>query len=257
MKNNFEKECSSSSGSNSDTPRDLDVDITEEQLRTLLTISCLGADRELWGNPLMTLRPHPTKKSDIWAPDTSGSTMVAALVLPTLLAVANVGDSRAVLARWRKLGEDVGLLREETGSEPVSVAGAVDDKSPENRSRCTATQAGFPSEDTKPNKASMTTEQPADIQNMKSTPSEGYNNFAVDAASHRKRGSGSATGLSEWILEAIPMSIDHKPNLPVEFARLRTAGCVIKMDGDGQQEITVCPDALDDTHLRIYPSATR
>lgn len=73
-----------------------DNDTTPEVLEKLLTKVCVDLDKQLQTHPRMVV--DRLKSSKLSCMDSSGSTGVIALVTAQLVAVANVGDSRAVLA---------------------------------------------------------------------------------------------------------------------------------------------------------------
>lgn len=74
-----------------------DADTTPDLLRNLLLSTCAEADKRLQEHPRMAV--EWTKSGNISCLDSSGSTAVMALVSPRYVAVANVGDSRCVLAQ--------------------------------------------------------------------------------------------------------------------------------------------------------------
>lgn len=74
-----------------------DSEATPENLTELLHSVCIDADRKLQEHPRMVV--ELTKLGNISCFDSSGSTAVMALVTSRYVAVANVGDSRCVLAQ--------------------------------------------------------------------------------------------------------------------------------------------------------------
>ena len=73
-----------------------DSDTTPLILKEMLIRICADAEKKLKEHPRMTVERNGLKCSAI---DSSGSTAVLALITSQYVAVANVGDSRAVLAQ--------------------------------------------------------------------------------------------------------------------------------------------------------------
>ena len=79
-----------------------DTTTTIETLHQVLTTACLRADDELRHHPRLQLTIKATDVIDsgnIECDDSSGSTGVLCLLTKNFIAVGNVGDSRALLAR--------------------------------------------------------------------------------------------------------------------------------------------------------------
>ena len=74
-----------------------DSDATPESLKGLLHRVCIDADKKLQEHPRMAV--EWTQRGNISCFDSSGSTAVMAVVTSRYVAVANVGDSRCVLAQ--------------------------------------------------------------------------------------------------------------------------------------------------------------
>lgn len=74
-----------------------DSDTTPENLKDLLHSVCIDADSKLQDHPRMVV--ERTVRGNLSCFDSSGSTAVMALVTSRYVAVANVGDSRCVLAQ--------------------------------------------------------------------------------------------------------------------------------------------------------------
>lgn len=75
-----------------------DADTTPHQLKELLLKVCVDADQQLSEHPRMFVEHTGTTRLKYSYMDGSGSTAILALITAQYIAVANVGDSRAVLA---------------------------------------------------------------------------------------------------------------------------------------------------------------
>lgn len=75
-----------------------DTDTTPHQLKELLLKVCVDADTQLSEHPRMFVEHTGTTRIKYTCMDGSGSTAILALITAQYVAVANVGDSRAVLA---------------------------------------------------------------------------------------------------------------------------------------------------------------
>ena len=76
-----------------------DADITPSHLSELLHKVCIDADKQLMAHPRMHVEHTGTTRPKYVCMDSSGSTAVLALVTSVYVAVANIGDSRAVIAQ--------------------------------------------------------------------------------------------------------------------------------------------------------------
>lgn len=74
-----------------------EAEVTQQQLEELLRRVCIDADAELAAHPRMLVDHVGTGRVKYSCMDSSGSTAILALVTAQYVAVANVGDSRAVL----------------------------------------------------------------------------------------------------------------------------------------------------------------
>jgi serine/threonine protein phosphatase PrpC len=90
-------------------------DASSEVLQTVLKRACATADLEVSQHPRMLVEINKCR-------DKSGSTGLMCLISKKHIAVANVGDSRAVLAQWgvtaEKGGVGVGVSTPKSGEDP-------------------------------------------------------------------------------------------------------------------------------------------
>ena len=75
-----------------------DADTTPHQLKEMLLKVCVDADTQLSEHPRMFVEHTGTTNIKYKCMDGSGSTAILALITAQYVAIANVGDSRAVLA---------------------------------------------------------------------------------------------------------------------------------------------------------------
>lgn len=75
-----------------------DLDTTPELLQTILCQACLKADEELKNHPRLLVKKQKST-GNLLIKDSSGSTGILALITLNYIAIGNVGDSRAVLAK--------------------------------------------------------------------------------------------------------------------------------------------------------------
>lgn len=164
-----------------------DIDTTPEFLTQMLTEVCLKADALLKAEPRMKMT-RETATKDLKCFDSSGSTAVIGLVTSMYIAIANVGDSRAVLAQRSLLAPSATELR----TDPF--AGTPRDSISEqsNHSSVDAERSTTPSE----------AEGSAEKKITKRRPS------------------------SRCALDAIALSTDHKGRLPEEAERVQKAGAM-------------------------------
>lgn len=94
-------------------------DASSEVLETVLRRACATADLEVSKHPRM----HIEKRAMIDCKDMSGSTGLMCLISKKSIAVANVGDSRALLAQWGTSGTGgtgvgIGVSTPKSGEDP-------------------------------------------------------------------------------------------------------------------------------------------
>jgi hypothetical protein len=160
-----------------------DMDTTPEMLNILLSNVCKIADERLQSQPRMKVTRE--KSGKLTCMNSSGSTAVIALVTSIYIVVANVGDSRAVLAK--KSSES--LSTAELCAHPF----AVSRESPREEFASPAAVVG--------EEAAIKTTSSSDQM-------------------HRGRRSSQTNAT----LEAVALSWDHKCRIPEEKQRAINAG---------------------------------
>jgi serine/threonine protein phosphatase PrpC len=96
-----------------------DLDTTPALLEAVLAESCRRLDEKLRGLKRMKML---RRDGQLHLKDSSGSTAVVALVTLAYVAVANVGDSRAVLARRRPTATTAGVISDPFALSPAPAA---------------------------------------------------------------------------------------------------------------------------------------
>lgn len=163
-----------------------DTDTTPHQLKELLLKVCVDADMQLSEHPRMFVEHTGTTKTKYTCMDGSGSTAILALVTAQYVAVANVGDSRAVLA--------------------VRPAAAIN-------AALNSLQNPFPST------PRAEAQESSQAQGRSDSSPEGR---AMDGA----EGFSFSAGGSESVLDAVGLSRDHKVSIPEEKERAEKAGAM-------------------------------
>jgi hypothetical protein len=169
-----------------------DLDTTPELLKEILIKACLKADKDLQNHPRMRVAKEKKGKS-FNIKDSSGSTGIIALITSDYVAIANVGDSRAVLGRRNASSASVSVTSsgKKGITDPFAFAKAAkEEDQEENNEESTAAAAA-----------------------LTVTPNSG-----------RRRSSGSFKNISG--LDAFPLSRDHKGSIPEEKERAIRAGAM-------------------------------
>ena len=102
-----------------DKGKKIDEDSTADDMKKVLLDTCESADLEISKQPRMKVE----KKEDITCKDKSGSTGLFCLISKRFIVVANVGDSRALLAQWGTVPTPTPSLS--PGSGPLGVGPGV------------------------------------------------------------------------------------------------------------------------------------
>jgi serine/threonine protein phosphatase PrpC len=170
-----------------------DLDTTPELLKEILIKSCLKADKDLQNHPRMKVVKEKKGKS-FNIKDSSGSTGIIALITSDYVAIANVGDSRAVLGRRSTSSASVSVNSsgKKGITDPFAFAKvAKEEEQEEHNDESTAALTVTPNNTT---------------------------------GSARRRSSGSFKNISG--LDAFPLSRDHKGSIPEEKERAIRAGAM-------------------------------
>lgn len=213
-------------GANSNNTLD-DLDTTPEFLQEILTKSCIVADDLLQQHPRMKVGKSST--GDISCKESSGSTAIIVLVTSFYIAVANVGDSRAVLAK-RLPPNDSSKTPTKTSNPSTSAVGnsVKGNVLHDPFAVASGTQTALQAESALP----VSESDNQTISNEKSK--------------HEKRPSISkvTTGL-----QAVALSRDHKARIAEEKQRAIAAGAKVELVTGGEDE------SADNAIHEIYTDA--
>lgn len=169
-----------------------DFETTPHQLKELLSKICVDADTQLSEHPRMIVEHSGTTRLKYTCMDGSGSTAILALITAQYVAVANVGDSRAVLAVRPAAAVSAALnaLQHPFPSTPRGGAGGA--------AGSTEALDGLAASGSSP-----------DVHSVGADGGVGF--------SH-------TSGGPESFLDAVGLSRDHKVSIPEERARAEAAG---------------------------------
>jgi hypothetical protein len=173
-----------------------DFETTPHQLKELLSKICVDADTQLSEHPRMIVEHSGTTRLKFTCMDGSGSTAILALITAQYVAVANVGDSRAVLAVRPAAAVSAALnaLQHPFPSTPRGGAGGG------GGGVAGSTEA------------------------LDSLPACGSSPDVPSVGADGGVGFSHTSGGPESFLDAVGLSRDHKVSIPEERARAEAAG---------------------------------
>jgi hypothetical protein len=190
-----------------------DEDTNPGIIEQILTSVCVGADMSLAHEPRMLVE----RKADgtVDCKDSSGSTLVMCLITKNYVAIANVGDSRAVLAL--KEGANTGATAYASASSASVVGGGgSSNMHSDGSSHHPSIPHGLPG-------APVTDPFGLSREFIHASPDHG---ISADMGSRSQGGVHLSQALMIPHLEAVALSTDHKFSIPAERARAEAAGAM-------------------------------
>lgn len=192
-----------------------DSDTTPLVLKEMLLKICADVENELREHPRMIVEKTGmnTDRIRYHTLDASGSTAILSLVTSQYVAIANVGDSRAVLAQR--------CYSDPTHNHHTNNTNTASESS------VTHPFGYSPRGSTPRNSISNTTNTTStsivnnNIDNITNTPTA-----AITAVITTESGTGSGSNSSRCVLTAISLSRDHKVTIPEERERIELSGAM-------------------------------